>query len=199
MSAKHDLPVSFRKASSSKAAAGLAVQEVAASESDPVDKSFDELMTKRKSMAALAPGPPKDFGFRVRGGGFCEEKSGLQFDTLGAHARTSKAEEWCERFDLPMSWGTSVKSYTDEQAHNLSEEWCRKMQFFMDVWKSSGQEWEFRFADHVVGAYSEPESWAAWADAQPRGPSRSRVVQLRKLRPLLVAKSEEEVEVARAK
>ena len=86
-------------------------------------------------------------------------------------------------------------AFEDQELHHLglrrgewgklAREWCRRMQYFYNLWQEHGS-WEAAGGVAAFDAYREPEDYAKWLDGLPAGPTRSKGMELRKLRPRAV-------------
>ena len=77
----------------------------------------------------------------------------------------------------------SIKKYPMNVASTICTEWCRKMQFFYDLWGAQGDD-NYCFMQEDVDSYTWSEAWRALMEDIPLvGPTMERVQVLEALSP----------------
>ena len=69
--------------------------------------------------------------------------------------------EWCRRFGLPQSLSLTLDSISPEIAHVIVYEWCRKMQYFYDLFTTAEDSHAFRYSEHQISEYAPSDAWLA--------------------------------------
>ena len=94
-------------------------------------------------------------------------------------------ERWCELQTSPKSGSYNLDTYGELAATRMADEWCHRMQYVYDVWRSAGS-WEAAGGLAALGAYVEPDEFRLWAASLlPGQAALGRILQLRKMRPSL--------------
>ena len=159
-----------------------------------LDAAWNALMAKRATFLLLSDKEPKDFAHHIRGGEWTEKNKGVVADVQGAYAKGGKSIEWCTLYALPMTFGCSLKQYDEADIFKLSEEWCRRMQWFYDRKKESGRT-DFVYSSEVLTGYVERAEFFDWAEAlPPHSAAKGRVNEIRTrlphVRPLTIAEQQ---------
>ena len=143
--------------------------------------AFNDLIDDERLAAMRGPAVATDFVVMVRG---CEanvEAAGEFYDYVRAKAAGRDAIAFCDAYFPSKTKSYKILFVGEHESGNLAREWCRRMQYFYDIWREAGS-WEAA----GVGAsdlYAEDPTYTAWADALPAGAARARALDLRKLRP----------------
>ena len=152
---------------------------------DGMDEAFAALAEKREELAQLADAEPANFIHSCRGSDWTWEKKGVAMDVQGARARGKLAVGFCQLYGLERSFGCSTKSYSEPHIVRLAEEWCRKMQFFYDLYMEAEGN-EIHFTRAMVDEYIERADYSEWVEALEVGSkAKDRALSLRKLSPSL--------------
>ena len=110
--------------------------------------------------------------------------AGGRLDYARGSSVGATVEAWCA-----LHFPTITKDFNLKigvaAAGKLAAEWCRKMQWFYDLWCLHGS-WEAAGGARAIDTYAESEDYARWLDAQPAGEARTKGLEVRKLRPLLL-------------
>ena len=126
------------------------------------------------------------FKVYLRGCEAAEQKSGDRLDVGRAGGVGAEVDRW-----LNTHFQHKTKSYKlllvgEDAAGQLLREWCRRMQFFWNLWAEHGS-WAASGGAAALDSYRETADYEAWLDAlPPASPARARGLELRKLRPRMV-------------
>lgn len=122
------------------------------------------------------------FNVKVRG---CEKNKTIAGDRLdfarggflGAHVGV-----WCEIYFPTKTKDYSLTKCGEVAAGKLAREWCRRMQWYYNLWLQYGS-WEAAGGIRAFDNYRETEEYANWFDSLPPSFARTKGLELRKLRP----------------
>ena len=182
---KHDAPKGKRDrsgdhdsdgySSSESGGGGPLTQEV-------LDKTFNDLADSERCARIAGPRVSEHFVVKVRG---CEKNKKVIGDRLD-YARASfvggEVGHWCEVHFPTKTKDFNLAKCGPANAGSLAKEWCRKMQWYYDLFCAYGS-WEAAGAPGCFDDYRESEAYSAWLDALPAGQARAKGIDLRKLRP----------------
>jgi hypothetical protein len=160
-----------------------ALEEMVILSDDELDAVFRELLLARERVAA-DPGQQLDFKITLLGGKWTKENRDVAFDaTRGAPRANSSAEDFAVAYGFKKSARFEIGLYGLNLALVLARTWCSKVQYYFDVFESSGQVL-YRFTDEDHRAWHEP---AEFTDSfgMAAGLSLRRMDWLRRLRPRL--------------
>ena len=68
-----------------------------------------------------------------------------------------KASELCARFHMGSTATFSIRLYSEDGAQRLAQLWCHRMQWFLQLWQAHDRDEGFRFGEHEISMYEEPE------------------------------------------
>lgn len=93
---------------------------------------FDLLMNKRAEWETNEVVERSSFAVELLGGRWTAAHIGVAYDAFRGASRGGDAEAWCERFGLQKSFRCGLRQVSEQVAHLICTEWCRKMQWFFD-------------------------------------------------------------------
>ena len=79
-----------------------------------------------------------DFSGCILGNTWTKKKTGKSADNVLFQANSAEAVEWAELYNLHKSRRASIISYELSDATIICREWAKKMQYYYDIYKSSG-------------------------------------------------------------
>lgn len=124
---------------------------------DALARVLQDLEDKRKEWAVETIGLGEDFTSILRGGAWTAVHKGLAFDCCAATAKKGLPSQWCRKYGMNQIASYSFSVYGEVTASTLAAEWCRRMQFYYDLWIESGQDYVYRPEDKA--AYKPTDSW----------------------------------------
>ena len=86
-------------------------------------------------------------------------------DAVAATAATTEAKNWLQKVDGQRMASFSILKFGDHAATLMAGEWCRRRQFFFNLWMQQGAPDEISFSAEEVGSYEASEEWAQWFGA----------------------------------
>ena len=143
----------------SEAADAEDVEELA---DDVVDRVFRELEKQREDWGVrYGEDQMADFKSGLLGGAGTYKAASVVCDFVCSEASTSQARAFCTLYGLKFSKRTSITLYDGvANATTLVSEWAQKMQFYLDVYRRSGDSrYVFTVDDH--SSYEEREEFKA--------------------------------------
>lgn len=141
-----------------------------------------ELDQKRQQWAVETADLGDDFTSVLRGGPWTQSHLGMATDRCSAQAKSGTPSRWCEMYGLNKIASFSFSVYGEVGAAILSAEWCKRMQFYYDIWLNGA-------GDHVYGpvdkaAYKPSSKWLRFKAALPsHGKARERADAIEALFP----------------
>ena len=87
-----------------------------------------------------------NFYTRVLGGAWLKKTTGQNTDAVAAFPR-AYVLDWCRRYDFPKSSRATFTTYGREPAHKLMREWCRRAEYFFQVFCGGSETWGVDFED----------------------------------------------------
>ena len=145
---------------------------------------WEELHLKRAARSDLGEYEGEDFTVRVRGGKYTAEKKNVAVDAIVGDARTAQARAWGQRYAMGKMVSFSTILYGEAAAHAMALEWCRRCQFFYNLWVAANDE-SYQFTPADLEDYREGEEWLAFTSSLDEGHAAwPRIQRLRELVPL---------------
>ena len=159
------LPESSRKQaphSSSSSASHTASQQptAALASEDKIAAVWASLAEVRAEWAAVDMWQGDDFRMSLRGGQWTAAHRGCVTDAVAAQVASDTGRQWVSMYQEQRMATFSSLRYTQRIATLLASEWCRKRQFFLNVWLQHGGGPHHYTAAEVESYQSSPE----WSD-----------------------------------
>jgi hypothetical protein len=152
-----------------------------------IEGVWEALQAKRDEWARADHSTGDDFLTQVRGGAWTAAVKGSAADCIVGQAKKGLPTTWCGQYKLNKMASFSFAKYGERTAWILATEWTRRMQYFYDVWSSSGNsEYVYSATDKegVSSAERETPEWKVFVDSVPlAGPLKERVDAILALRP----------------
>jgi hypothetical protein len=124
-----------------------------------------------------------DFVTAVKGGAWTQRHLGIAVERVTADARKGAPSHFCQIYGFNQGMSFTLKRYGDLNCSALALEWCRRMQFWFDLWLEQGDA-KYRFSSEELLSYEETPEWMAFCDnAPPTGPLADRINAIRGLFP----------------
>jgi hypothetical protein len=124
---------------------------------DALARVWQELQDKREQWAVDAVCYGEDFTTIIRGGPWTAIHKGKAFDRCAATAKPGGPSQWCVQHAMNKQAHFSFNLYGEVVASSLAAEWCKRMQFFYNLWLGSGQAYTYGPEDKV--AYKPGDAW----------------------------------------
>jgi len=163
------VPESKRSSGSRKNPAAAAASSGQGSEGpvpeDSLAHVWDELDQKRSEWAALAGDVGDDFVTVLRGGPWTQAHMGKATDRCAAQAKPGVPVSWCAMYGLNKLASFSFSVYGEVGAFVLSAEWCRRMQYYFDLWLSGPDDYSFKPEDRE--GYKPSDEWLRFKASLP--------------------------------
>ena len=106
------------------------------------------------------------FYARVRGGRWTAANRGVAADAIAGYARGGVARAFCEIFAFSKEMSFYFGRYGEEGSRLLANEFCRRGDYFCDLWVSSSND-EFVFTQQMLDDYQDGFEFIAWLCDQP--------------------------------
>lgn len=142
---------------------------------------FDALYARRFHWATCGD-EVQDFKVTLRGGNWTSAHTGKAFNEFRGGAVGGEAGSFCARYRLVKTTTCAINLYTEEGARALCALWCHRMQWYLDLWRASGREDAFIFAEDDLLEYVEPEA-SAPAGQKEAAAFAQRLASIRAIRP----------------
>jgi hypothetical protein len=118
-----------------------------------IEEAFAMLEAKRAELASTDDIEITDFTTGLLGGTWTMAHSGKAFDAYQSKIRGgSDAIEWCNQYNCTKSARFDISLYGDAQASLMAREWARRLQYFFNIYTSSGDA-HYVFSDDDVKSY----------------------------------------------
>ena len=93
-------------------------------------------------------------------------KASLESGRYVTAAKKGAAADWAKKYNLPNMASFSTSKYEQEGANLLALEWCRRLQYFYNIYVCQSES-EYDYSDDDCGSYKEPVSFTAYLDRLP--------------------------------
>ena len=104
---------------------------------------------------------------RVLGGQWSVKRSNQSATDIGAFSKDKTTSSWCAGVGWPASKTFALRKHGGaENSRRLSEEVCRRGNYFLKTWIDAGSVAPFSFAAIKPG-YKPPPSYETWVDGLP--------------------------------
>ena len=101
-----------------------------------LDRVWEGLGDKRKEWELEGIPAGADFTTEVRDWAWTQAQAGRAYFCIAGQAAKGDPTAWCRKFQLNTSISFSAKVYGQKVATALAQEWCRRLQFFYDLYKA---------------------------------------------------------------
>lgn len=164
-------------------ASASSARSVPAAELDEetVCEVMSALAAKRAEHAEADEVVVAHFEVVVTGGAWCLANLGVPYDGVRGKSKTAEIAEWCRAAGMSMSLSCSFKLFGERMSNLLAAEWCRKMQFFFDVWSREAH--LAAWPAGVEATYTEDPSFTTAVSADPRPATQRKAQSIRTMRP----------------
>ena len=140
------------------------------------------LFRSRQQWAVETADLGDDFTSVLRGGPWTQNVLGMATDRCTAQAKSGTPSRWCQMYGLNKIASFSFSVYGEVAAAMLSAEWCKRMQFYFDLWLNSPGEHVYTPEDRQ--AYQPSDTWLRFKAALPsHGKTRQRAEAIEALFP----------------
>jgi len=124
-----------------------------------------------------------DFQVKVLGGKWTLEHKSTAFDAIAAMARKGLPFAWCRAYNLNVEASFSIRKHGEEAARVLAVEWCKRMQFFYDIYKLADEP-DFVYSPAQLSSYEEELEFVEFVlNAGVHDPAWPRAMAIRSLAP----------------
>jgi hypothetical protein len=130
-----------------------------------------------------------DFAIKIQGGGWTIRHKGTLTDIAQGHTKGKDAETWAQTYKWVRYPVFTFKKYGQQNSIWLCIEWCRRSQYYYDIFQSMGRgSYAYDIVDH--DGYFEDSGYLDWAksmcdDESVQGNnSYVRMAELRRMRPV---------------
>ena len=164
-------------ASSSRQHHGERVSSAAATHSVPIDvpplteeqmaSVWEELAEIRAAWHEGGAAPGADFQTSLRGGVWTKRQKDVVADAVAAAATSPDARNWLLRLDGQRMASFSILKFGDHAANLMATEWCKRRQFYYNLWLEKGAPEVISFSPDEVSSYAPSQEWADWISALP--------------------------------
>ena len=100
-----------------------------------LERAWADLAQKRLEWEVQGPVQGDAFAVEVVDWAWSQGQAGRQYHCIEARASKGDATSWCRKYKFPPKVSFSVKLYTEPVASALAVEWCRRLQFFYDLYR----------------------------------------------------------------
>lgn len=107
-------------------------------------------------------------------------------DCVSGFAR-AWVKSWCSAYEWPPSARFSFAKYGRGPAHQLCREWCRRSEYFYQLWVwAEEDEEDFGYTEAQVLAYEEDMEWLDFMISQEAdSPAFIRGMEIRRMKPFM--------------
>ena len=82
-------------------------------------------------------------------------------DRIVAQAQAGPARTWCQRYGVNVMASFSFSRYGEKSCRTLALEWCRRLQFFFDIWRHQDDS-KYVYTDSDLKSYTAQPDWQAF-------------------------------------
>ena len=125
---------------------------------DVVEQTWRELMEKRRALELTGKPLGSDFVTQVLGGTWTRQHKNKSFDAVVGYARGGAPIAWGKQYNMGVEFSTAYSKYGDERATKLCLEWCRRCQFFYDMYLEADTPL-YTYSDADLCSYVEDIDW----------------------------------------
>lgn len=152
-----------KKASSSKDQAPEASEQDQAPELDQFDVLWEELADRQRDQQLDGSASAGDDFVTSFQNGLWRPDHVLSWESerTVASAKAGPAAIWCGIYSCSKHASFSHSIYASEAASALSLEWCRRMQYFFNIWKGQ-QDPRYIYSESDKACYRPCEEWTAF-------------------------------------
>ena len=100
-----------------------------------LERAWADLSQKRLEWDVQGPVQGDAFAVDIVDWAWSQGQAGRQYHCVEARASKGAATSWCRKYKFPPKVSFSVKLYTEQVAMALAVEWCRRLQFFYDLYR----------------------------------------------------------------
>ena len=129
-----------------------------------LQEAWSDLVTEFEQSAGASMEGGADFVIRMGEGGFLSKIPGGMTEALATETRKGLPRSWCQTYEMPQSASFSVNRMgSREVAHALAVEWCKRNQWFFNLWKAE-ETAGFKYTDDDYSSYKASAAWVAFKD-----------------------------------
>ena len=88
---------------------------------------------------------------------------------VGAEAKRGVPREWCAKYGLSNSVSFALSLYTEEAALILADYWCERLQFWYDMWISSGGDPRYGYTNEEIASFQPSPEWIRFKESFYQG------------------------------
>jgi len=107
-----------------------------------------------------------DFVTAVKGGTWTQRHLGVAVERVTADARKGAPSQFCQTYGFNQGVSFTLSRYGDLNCSVLALEWCRRMQFWFDLWLEQGNT-KYCFSAEELLSYEETPEWMAFCENAP--------------------------------
>ena len=143
-----------------------------------VDRIFQELDDKRAEWEdQYGAEQLEDFKSGLFGGAGTFRASSVVADNVCCEAHSRDAKDFVQKYGLNASKRANIETYGMHNATVIVSAWGHKMQFYLDLFRRSGDEmYEYTAADHRC--YQEPEEFTKVVASGPKVEAAARAIRV---------------------
>jgi hypothetical protein len=101
-----------------------------------LDRVWEGLGDKRKEWELQGTPAGADFTTEVRDWAWTQAQAGKAYFCVAGQAAKGDPTAWCRKYQLNVSISFSARVYGQKVATALAQEWCRRLQFYYDLYKA---------------------------------------------------------------
>ena len=127
-----------------------------------------------------------DFVTAVKREAWTQRRLGIAVERVTADARKGAPSQFCQTYGFNQGMSFTLKWYGDRNCSALALEWCRRMQFWFDLWLEQGDT-KYRFSAEELLSYEKllgggpsatmlPQSGRWQTESMPSGASSHRAL-----------------------
>jgi hypothetical protein len=154
-----------------------------------VDGVWASLSDVRALWSSETPVLPDGFYTLITGGAWSVKHKGTAADRVQALARAGCHKDWCKQYSLNMMASWSFQLYGAAAANAMAVEWCRKLQYYFDIWMEQGSS-NYQYTEADIKGYKPTTAWLDFeTDVPLKGKLWDRVSAILAMRPSTGASS----------
>lgn len=124
------------------------------------------------------------FYTRIMGGAFTKKKTGEAADGCSGFPRGGKPTRWCDLYAFPKKRSFMFGKWGRAAATQMAREYCRRGEYFYNLFLNAGENEEFKYTASHVEAYVPGSDWLEFLRGCP-DPVKAKAADLQAIRPRL--------------
>ena len=156
-----------------------------ASTEEDMDRAWAALEQRRQEWANAPSEVGDHFSVQLRGGDLAPQRKAVPYESVVAIAKAGAPRKWAETYHMGRQISFGVKRFGPAAAHGMALEWCRKCEFYYQMWHSQGEQ-NYMYTPADLASYEEDYDWTSFVtNLDVESPTWHRASQVMAMQPRL--------------